>query len=363
MARYRKTEVGTWTDSKFRQLSSPEPNAQTLWFYLLTGPRTTIFPGIVLATEAVMADDLKWPLDAELNLWPDQSTPGGTPGGTRRGTRPRCLREAWGELSKTSMARADFSAGVVHLPRALFTSDQEVREASRPGSPNAFLGWSKFWKDIPDCTIKDEYLSELATLATTLGKLYVKAFHQGWGGVRGRVGGRVDDASRISYPLRTQDSGLRTQEQDPPERSASPRAELGVPSGFSRTEEPDPERAGPTTHPPEPILERDIRDADVQLVQDDFDRRFQARNGSPPTWGDRSLSAIRKLLHKRPIAEVMRHLRIAFESPPDFPPHPFDFCSFERNFDLFVKPQERCEKKPHRVGERVHRNEVPPVWE
>ncbi len=34
--RYRKIEVKTWSDTKFRSLSPIKPCGQGLWFYLLT---------------------------------------------------------------------------------------------------------------------------------------------------------------------------------------------------------------------------------------------------------------------------------------------------------------------------------------
>jgi hypothetical protein len=40
MSRYRKIEVRTWSDEKFRELSAIPPSGQGLWFFLLTGPHT-----------------------------------------------------------------------------------------------------------------------------------------------------------------------------------------------------------------------------------------------------------------------------------------------------------------------------------
>ena len=36
-----------WTDARFLGLSSPEPNAQTLWLYLLTNPHQISIPGLL----------------------------------------------------------------------------------------------------------------------------------------------------------------------------------------------------------------------------------------------------------------------------------------------------------------------------
>ena len=63
MARYRKVHVCVWADAKFRALSSPNPNGQSLWLYLLTGPHTTQIPGLFTGGEAGLAEALGWPLE------------------------------------------------------------------------------------------------------------------------------------------------------------------------------------------------------------------------------------------------------------------------------------------------------------
>lgn len=154
MSRYRRVEVGTFNDDRFRELSSPGPNAQDLWLQLLCGPRTTIFPGLVIATEAVLASDLGWPIAGDLF------------GGSTAG--PSGLREAWGEISSRGMAVADWVYGVIVLPRALLDRRQTPRETARPTSPNAFRGWAKAWGDVPECALSAWYLAELGRFAGLL---------------------------------------------------------------------------------------------------------------------------------------------------------------------------------------------------
>ncbi len=153
MSKYRRIEIGMWHDQKFRELSAPPPNGRDLWLYLLCGTRTTIFPGLVVATEAVVADDLRWPLDGGL---------------FEQGPGPRSFREAWKEIGDRGMAVADWNAGVVMLPRALLDSRGTPRESAKPSSPNAFRGWARSWSDIPDCGLKNDYLMLLGSFAKAL---------------------------------------------------------------------------------------------------------------------------------------------------------------------------------------------------
>lgn len=140
-----------WNDKRFRELSE---GARYLWCYLLTGPRTTTYPGIVIATVAVMADDLGWSIDV--------------------------CRSRWVEIEQRGMALADWSAGVVVLPKALMDSDGQPRASAKPWSPNQFAGWAKSWRDIPECDLKDQYLISLGAFAKALGEGYGKAFAKGW---------------------------------------------------------------------------------------------------------------------------------------------------------------------------------------
>ena len=90
MGRYRKVEVSMWADDKFVSLSKPQPNAQSLWMYLLTGPCTTSLPGLIRIGEAGLAEEIGWPLKA--------------------------FREAFGEVLSKGMAKADWGA---YLNRAM----------------------------------------------------------------------------------------------------------------------------------------------------------------------------------------------------------------------------------------------------
>ncbi len=152
MARYRKVETAVWGDERFRAMSAAKPNGQTLWLYLLCGPRTTTFPGLVVAREAVMADDLGWSVEG--------------------------FRQAFGEALREGLVEADWKAGVVVLKKALLDGAGDPRETSRPESPNVLRSWSKSWDEVPDCALKADYLRHLGSFAQALGETFAQAFRE-----------------------------------------------------------------------------------------------------------------------------------------------------------------------------------------
>ena len=127
--RYRKVLTRMWGDDRFRELSKPQPNAQSLWQYLITGPHTTSVPGLFSIGEAALAEALGWPLKG--------------------------LRKAWDEIASRKMALADWQARVVYLPKAI--------EHNTPENPNVVKGWRSTIDDLPECALKSKALAEIQT--------------------------------------------------------------------------------------------------------------------------------------------------------------------------------------------------------
>lgn len=189
MSRYRRVEVGTWTDSKVRALSAPPPNAQTLWMYLLCGPRTMAIPGVVVAREAVIADDLRWPLES--------------------------LREAFHEVFQEGLAEADWEAGLIVLPKALMDSHGEPRESNAPQSPNVVKGWAKAWKEVPDSHLKTQLLQALGSYCKALPEGFTKAFAEAFRKP-------LESLSNTGSRKKEQEAGRRkVREASPPAPSSS----------------------------------------------------------------------------------------------------------------------------------------------
>lgn len=142
MSRYRKIEVRTWSDEKFRSLSPMQPSGQALWFFLLTGPHTGPVPGLFRAGPAAMAEELGWPVEA--------------------------FREAFREVSDKGMAEADFDARLVWLPNAI--------RHNKPESPNVVRSWRAEIDMLPECNLKKRAIEAIREYLAELGTPYLSAF-------------------------------------------------------------------------------------------------------------------------------------------------------------------------------------------
>lgn len=144
--RYRRISVQMWGDDKFRALSKPQPNGQSLWQFLLTGPHTLNVPGLFVAGEAMLAESLNWPL-----------------------TKFRC---AWSELELADLVQCDWAARVVWIPKAV--------NHNLPESPNVVRSWWETIPLIPVSPIRDTAVAQLREACERKGEAYLKAFDEGF---------------------------------------------------------------------------------------------------------------------------------------------------------------------------------------
>jgi hypothetical protein len=119
---YRTVDQRMWGDENFQALSAPEPNAQSLWIFLLIGPLTTSLPGLIRIGEAGLAESLGWSL--------------------------KPFRERFQELLLRGMIKADWQARVLWIPNAI--------KYNMPANPNVIKGWKSHWDLIPECSLKSE---------------------------------------------------------------------------------------------------------------------------------------------------------------------------------------------------------------
>lgn len=147
LSRYRKVEVRTWGDAKFRALSPIPPCGQGLFLYLITGPHTGPIPGLFRAGRAAMAEELGWELEAF----------------------DKAFREALNE----GMVEADFKARVMWVPKAI--------RHNKPESPNVVRGWASEFDLIPECALKWVAAEALKANIHALGEPYRKAFDEAIG--------------------------------------------------------------------------------------------------------------------------------------------------------------------------------------
>lgn len=133
-------------DAKYRVLSRPRPNGQTLWTHLLHGPHTMSLPGLSLAGEAMLAEALGWDLKG--------------------------FRNAFDEVRAQSMAEADWDARVVWVPNAI--------KYNPPDNPNVVKSWGKLFDTIPECALKDKAREQLKAFIDGLGEGFAIAFAEGF---------------------------------------------------------------------------------------------------------------------------------------------------------------------------------------
>jgi len=136
MSRYRKIDSRIWGDEKFRTLSKPKPNAQSLWLYLLTGPHTNGCPGLFNVGPMSVSESLGWSLKA--------------------------FHKAFQEVFDKGMVKADFEARVILIPNAI--------KYDPPENPNVLKKWAKDYDEIPECELKTEYYEIL--------KAFIKGFNE-----------------------------------------------------------------------------------------------------------------------------------------------------------------------------------------
>lgn len=170
-----------WGDSKFTALSKPQPNGQTLWVYLLTGPHTTALPGAFVAGEAHLAEALNWPLSP--------------------------FRKVFTEVLAKGLVLADPKTRLIFIPKAVIHNT--------PESPNVVKAWRSAFDELPDCQLKVEiYVSIKGSIgALGLSEAYAKAF---------------GEAFALSDSVTDSVTGTRTDTEKPP-----PSADVVVSGTFS----------------------------------------------------------------------------------------------------------------------------------
>jgi hypothetical protein len=141
---YRNVSVRMWGDERFRQLSD---GAKLLWVHLITGPHTTALPGISEAGRAQLAEAVRWPLKA--------------------------FDRRFDEIAAQGMAKADWTARVLWLPKAVYHNP--------PDNPNIVRGWVKQLAVIPECSLKREAIERIRQFLEPFRESFLKAFAEPFG--------------------------------------------------------------------------------------------------------------------------------------------------------------------------------------
>lgn len=145
MNRYSKIERRMWSDAKFRALTRPQPNGQSVWIFLITGEHITSIPGLWRLGEAQAAETLGWPIEG--------------------------FREAFAEAFAKGLVEADWGSRVIWVPGRM--------KVDRPESPNVVKSWRHSWHEIPECELKVKGYEQLKAFTEALGEAFAKAFQEG----------------------------------------------------------------------------------------------------------------------------------------------------------------------------------------
>ncbi len=140
--RYSRVSRRIWSDARFTRLSAAEPNGQTLFMRLLTAPELGIIPGLIPIGEAALSEALGWP--------------------------PEGFRKAFQEVFLEGLAKADWKARLVWVPKAL--------KHNPPSSPNVIKGWASAWVEMPECALKTEAFYAISAFVKGLPKAFQEAF-------------------------------------------------------------------------------------------------------------------------------------------------------------------------------------------
>ena len=133
MIRYNEVSITTWISHDFKTLT---PHGKLLWLYLLTGPVRLPLPGIYRAGVGTCTDDLGWGADA--------------------------FKKAFKELETRKMAKGDWNFNVIFLPNW-------TKYNRPPANPNVLKSWLGMLDSIPDCDLKNEYITTLSILTQEAG--------------------------------------------------------------------------------------------------------------------------------------------------------------------------------------------------
>ena len=199
-----------WTDERFLNLTSPQPNAQTLWLYLLTTPYQIPIPGLLPLGPGAIADDLGW----------DTSD----------------VRTHLAELEEAEMIMICRRPALIFLPRAI--------HHNQPANPNMIKGWRNGFDNLPECVLRGDALTLLReglkpSLLPAFDKIFASAAKQ----ATTRIAAKPTPEKKAK--LNGSANGMRNQDQEQELINKSVRAKLRTPRKVGRPKtEPSPDAAG-----------------------------------------------------------------------------------------------------------------------
>jgi hypothetical protein len=144
LMRYRTIATRIYADEKFRSLSKPAPNGQSLFIYLLTGPHTTNLPGLFCTGKAALAEALEWNAEG--------------------------FDKAFREVFREGLIKVDLKARLWWLPNAT--------KYNPPQSPNVVKSWRKAFDELPECQLKNEAFNKFKAFLEAFSEDFRKPFRK-----------------------------------------------------------------------------------------------------------------------------------------------------------------------------------------
>lgn len=341
MARYKTVEVRIWSDAKFATL---DPDGKLLFLHLLTSPRSSIIPGVILAGPAGVAESMGISLER--------------------------LRIPFRDIQAMGMARVSHTHPITYLPTAI--------RHNPPANLNVLKAWIKIWPDIPECELKAQISQDIKPYAERYGDGYAEQFPEPITipitiprpipRPRKEAPSLGEDAvdNSGSYPQASPhgDTSAPTATTPPGTNAEQTNHASPVPGnhGASRPTPPAPETtsgAERDTPPSKPFeastriieadsgqtsLEFDSRGpsgdaarstktartrkakkpgqegeglSELKLTIACFDEHYKHRSGgAPPTWGAKQVSMLKRLLKQHGYTTVCERIERLFTSPP-----------------------------------------------
>ena len=141
-SRYRCIEVRIHADEKFINLSGPQPNAKSLFLFILVHPNSTTIPGVFRTTIGDLCDSFGW--------------------------KPKKFRPVFDELIDSGMIKFDQKTGLLWVKNAL--------KYNPPANPNVVISWDLLWEEVPECALKAEIYHSFMSVFKTYHPSFMEAF-------------------------------------------------------------------------------------------------------------------------------------------------------------------------------------------
>lgn len=180
---YRKVDPRVWDDDKFIELSD---DAQLLWLLVLTGPQTTIVPGLMTGGLGTLSEVL------------------------RKGSER--VSKAFEELLEKGLIEHDPKRRVLRVPNA--------PRYNEPANPNVLRGWFRAWRSAPESPLKYAHIGSLEAAIDQSSPHMARAWEETFGTIPQTLREGLPEPSPKPFPKQDQEQ-KQEQEQEQDQKTLS----------------------------------------------------------------------------------------------------------------------------------------------